>query len=457
MFSALSWQTPFGLTTVVETSFKEEAEDYYDFTVPSTAIYSAGGCFHHNSGKTFLVVRSILLRALTYPRSRHLSLRLHRVTAEKYLWKQTLKDVIEKCFKGVAFEYNHSRMILTCPNGSTYWFGGLDEGENSDGLLGSDWNTVHFDEANEMLAEGMQKARTRLSLRTKSEDGTRLCINRSFATVNPTYKTHHLYRTYVEKFDVFKNLPMDEDIASMYNWCRINPADNLENLSDDFLRELSSLSESNKKRFRDGEWSEEAKDALFKLADINRNRVKTWAEVSALKFDKVVVGVDPSVSSGNKSDMTGIVVVGWTRPQSGDRRSSGQYFVLEDRSLVGTPDEWAQAVYDAYCHWKADIIVGEANNGGDLVEHNIRSVTRVAPYKKVWASRGKVIRAQHAVSLNERGDLHIAVCLPELEGEMVGYNPDLGGPSPNRMDAMVWAITECMGKAFREVRMVGVI
>ena len=407
------------------------------------------------SGKTFLAVRSIIIRGLTYPRSRHLSLRLHRVTAEKYIWKQTLKDVIEKCFPDIAFTYNKSKMILTFPNGSEYWVGGLDEGEKSDGLLGSDWNTIHFDEANEMLAEGMQKARTRLSLKTKSADGTRYCINRSFATVNPTFKTHHLYRTYVEKFDIFNGLPMVKDIASMYNWCQINPVDNLENLSEGYIRELESLSPENRKRFLAGEWSEESKDALFKSNDINNNRVKTFEELAAINFDKIVVGVDPSVSSGATADMTGIIVVGWTRPKSFDRRSSGQYYILSDYSLRGTPDDWAQAVYDAYTHWKADIVVGEANNGGDLVEKNLRSVSRVIPFKKVWASRGKAIRAQPVAGICARGELHIGVSLPELEGEMVGWNPDSGEPSPNRLDAMVWGVTEAMGAKNKEARIIG--
>jgi len=408
------------------------------------------------SGKTVLCVRANIIRALTYPRSRHLSLRLHRVTSEKYLWKQTLPDVIEKCFKGVAFVYNNTKLILTCPNGSTYWFGGLDEGEKSDGLLGSDWNTVHFDEANEMLPDGLQKARTRLALKIKSADG-RMCINRSFATVNPTYKTHHLYRTYVEKFDIFNGLPMSPEQSSMYNWCRINPCDNLDNLSEGYLRELQSLSPENRRRFLEGEWSEESKDALFKMNDINNARVKTFAELGAIQFDKIVVGVDPAVTSGAKADLTGIIVCGWVRPKAFDRRSSGQYYVLEDRSIRGTPDEWAQAVYDAYTHWKADLIVGEANQGGDLVEKNIRSVSRIAPYKKVWATRGKAIRAQPVAAICATGDLHIAVCLPELEGEMVGWNPDSGEPSPNRLDALVWGITELMGSKNKEARIIGAV
>lgn len=409
------------------------------------------------SGKTFIAVRALILRALAYPRSDHLALRLHRITAEKYLWRQKFVEVIDKGFRGVAFKYNHSRMILTCPNESTVWVGGLDEGEKSDGLMGSGWNTILFDEANENLPEAMQKARTRLSPKTKSADGTRLCVNRSFATVNPTYKTHHLYRTYVEKFDIFNGLPMSPEQASMYNWFRINPVDNLENLGDDYIRELKSLSPENRKRFLDGEWCEESKDALFKSGDINRSRVKTFEEVASINFDKIVVGVDPAVSSGVKADMTGIVVVGWTRPRSFDRRSSGQYYLLADYSLSGTPDEWAQAVYDAYTHWKADMVVGEANNGGDLVEKNIRSVSRVIPFKKVWASRGKAIRAQPVAGICSRGELHIGVSLPELEGEMIGWNPDSGEPSPNRLDAMVWGVTECMGAKNKEVRIIGAI
>lgn len=409
------------------------------------------------SGKTLLATRALILRALTYPRSRHLMVRLHRSTAEKYLWKQTLKDTIDKCFRGVNFEYNNSRMILTAPNKSSVWVGGLEEGDGGDGLLGSDWNTLLFDEANEMLPESMQKARTRLSLKTYSADRKRLCVNRTFATVNPTYKTHHLYKTYVEKQDIFRDMPMDDEVASLYNWVRINPVDNMANLSPEYLIELRSLSEANRRRFLEGEWSEESKDALFKLSNINRARIRTQQEVSALNFDKIVVGVDPAVTSGAQADWTGIVVCGWVRPASTDRRSSGQYYILDDRSIKGTAEEWAQAVYDAYIHWKADLIIGEANNGGDLVEMNIRSVSRVAPYKKVWASRGKAVRAQPVVALSERGDLHVCVSLPELEGEMVGWNPDSGEPSPNRLDAMVWAISELMGGKVRRARVVGAV
>jgi phage terminase large subunit-like protein len=101
------------------------------------------------------------------------------------------------------------------------------------------------------------------------------------------------------------------------------------------------------------------------------------------------------------------------------------------------------------------MIVGERNNGGDLVEKNIRSVSRVVPFKSVWASRGKAIRAQPVVALCEHGDLHVVACLPDLEMEMTTWNPESEEPSPNRLDAMVWGVTECMGGGFKQARIWG--
>ena len=404
------------------------------------------------SGKTFLAIRAIIIRAFSYPRSRHLSLRLHRTSAEKYLWQQTLPAVVDKCFPDVGFVMNKSRLRLVCPNGSEYWFGGLDEGEKGEGLLGSDWNTIHYDELSEMPLELFLMSRTRLSLKTWNADRTKLCVNRSFSTINPTYKTSWVYRTFIDKFDVNLNLPMPEEQAERYNHYSINPIDNIDNLSPEFLRELEGLNEVNRNRFLYGVWSDESKDALFKLRDINRARIPTFEEAKKIHYDKIVVAVDPAVTSGNKSDWTGIVVVGWTKPDRNDRRSSGDYYVLEDCSIHGTPDEWAQRVFDAYVNWKADLVVGEVNQGGDLVEKNIRSVSRTIPFEKVFATRGKAVRAQPVVAACEQGRLHIVVCQPELEAEMTGWNPDSGEPSPNRLDAMVWGVMSLMGHKHRPVR-----
>jgi len=417
-----------------------------------TALFGGG-----RSGKTFMAIYAMFARAFMFPGSQHLSLRQHRVHAEAYLWKQTMPKVARLCFPGVSFDFNNSKLIVTLPNKSAIWFAGLDQGDSGEGVLGSEWNTIHFDEATEMLHSQMQLARTRLAAKVYSADRKRLCINRSFATLNPTYKTHHIYRTYIEKFDIDKGMPMEPEIARRYNWHRLNPVDNLKNIDPELIEELKSLSEEKKKRFLYGEWAEESKDALFKAANLNNYRVTSHAEVSALKLDKIIVGVDPAGSAGNKADMTGIVVVGWQRPSLNDRRSSGSYYILDDRSIRGTPDEWAQAVYDAYVDWKADMVVGERNFGGDLVEKNIRSVSRTIPFESVWSSRGKVLRAQPVVALSEKHDLHICMSLPELEAEMTGWNPDSGERSPNRLDAMVFGITKCMKGGLKEARMWGAI
>ena len=117
-------------------------------------------------------------------------------------------------------------------------------------------------------------------------------------------------------------------------------------------------------------------------------------------------------------------------------------YVLDDRSCVETPNGWAKITVDAYNEFKADRIIGEANNGGDLIEMNIRTVDKDAPYKKVWASRGKAIRAEPIAALYEQGKVHHMGKFNKLEDEMCNWEP--GMKSPNRMDALVWALTELM-------------
>ena len=184
--------------------------------------------------------------------------------------------MINKCFPNVEFVLNNSRLVLTCPNGSTYWFGGLDEGDKGEGLLGSDWNTMHFDEISEMPLPMVMQARTRLSLKTLSADRKRECINRTFASINPNLQD------FPDLQDLCREVRRGEEHAdASRRWLNFTtgtasiPADNLKTLSADFLQDLESQSEANKRRFLYGEWSEESKDALFKMSDINRARVPT--------------------------------------------------------------------------------------------------------------------------------------------------------------------------------------
>lgn len=174
---------------------------------------------------------------------------------------------------------------------------------------------------------------------------------------------------------------------------------------------------------------------LWKFENINTYRyVGKYEDIPGLQ--RILVGVDPAVTGTDTSDETGIVVVG--------TGSNGHYYVLGDYSIRGTPLEWARKVVYAYELHNADRVIGETNNGGDLVEVNLRIVKRDIPYIKVTASRGKHIRAEPVVALYEQGLVHHVGNLSKLEDQMCSWVP--GDKSPDRVDALVWAITELAEK-----------
>jgi predicted phage terminase large subunit-like protein len=152
-------------------------------------------------------------------------------------------------------------------------------------------------------------------------------------------------------------------------------------------------------------------------------------------YTKIVIGVDPAVTSGSKSDETGIVVVG--------KGSDGMAYVLDDLSYKGTPAQWAQRVIDAYHHYKAHYVVAEVNQGGDLVETLLRTTDPTIRFKAVRATKSKQSRAAPIAMLYEQGKVFHTRAFPELEQQMCTFIPD-SGKSPDRIDALVWALTELM-------------
>src|SRR5690606_22335716 len=117
-------------------------------------------------------------------------------------------------------------------------------------------------------------------------------------------------------------------------------------------------------------------------------------------------------------------------------------YILADCSLQASPNQWAEVAVRAYHEFAADRLVAEGNFGGDMVETTIRSIDRKVSYKKVTASRGKLVRAEPVAALYEQGRVHHVGALADLETEQTSWVP--GDPSPNRMDALVWALTELM-------------
>lgn len=178
-----------------------------------------------------------------------------------------------------------------------------------------------------------------------------------------------------------------------------------------------------------GEVLDEAPGALWTRETLEKTRVLIAPE----DLVRIVVAIDPSVSSGEGSDECGLVVAGRDRP--------GEFFVIEDASGRMSPDAWAKRAVELFRKHKADRVIGEANNGGDLIESVLRTVDKNVPYSKVHASRGKVARAEPIAALFEQGRAHLVGLMPELSDQLCCYVPGESS-SPDRMDAMVWALSE---------------
>ena len=160
------------------------------------------------------------------------------------------------------------------------------------------------------------------------------------------------------------------------------------------------------------------------------------------ELDRIVIGIDPAVTSGEDSDETGIIVAGID--------PNKHIHVLEDASMRSTPHEWARKVVHLFDQHAADRVVAETNNGGDLVETTLRTIRRNLPYRKVTATRGKRVRAEPIAALYEQHKVHHYNNLATLEDQMVSFTPDTLD-SPDRLDALVWAITELTGRTITPI------
>ena len=177
---------------------------------------------------------------------------------------------------------------------------------------------------------------------------------------------------------------------------------------------------------------DDSSGALWNRAMLDAGRVMNLKTLPDLA--RVVVAIDPAVTSGETADETGIVVAGIGR--------NGHGYVLSDLTLRESPHRWGSVAVQAYHRYKADRIVAETNNGGEMVELTIRTVDDTVSYRGVHASRGKRTRAEPVAALYEQSRVHHVGALPELEDQMCLWEP--GQDSPDRMDALVWALTDLM-------------
>ena len=210
--------------------------------------------------------------------------------------------------------------------------------------------------------------------------------------------------------------------------------DNEANLASGFIEEMQTCYSQTRLGLQElyAEILEDEKGALW-----TQDMLKTAHDSSpTLPYTRIVVALDPAVTSKSESDETGIIVAGL------DQEGCG--VVLEDLSMKGSPSQWIQVALLAYERWQADRIVAEVNQGGDMVEDMLRAQDTRVSFKAVRATRGKAIRAEPIAALYERGKILHAKVFPTLEAQLTSYIPYSSKKSPDRMDALVWAMTELM-------------
>jgi phage terminase large subunit-like protein len=206
--------------------------------------------------------------------------------------------------------------------------------------------------------------------------------------------------------------------------------DNLGNLAPSFREQVLATYEGTRIGRQElmGELLDDVEGALWTIGVLDETRVQQAPELR-----RIVVAVDPSGGTGPNADEQGIVVAG--------QGIDGDLYVLADRSCSLSPHGWASRAVAAFHEYRADRIVAERNYGGDMVESTIRQVQTDVPVKVITASRGKVQRAEPVAALYEQHRVHHVGALPRLEDQMTTWTP-ASGTSPDRMDALVWAVTE---------------
>lgn len=394
------------------------------------------------SGKTFLHVRNTVMRALKAPGSRHAMLRFRFNHIKASIVLDTFPKVMELAFPGVKYGINRTDWYAELGEDAQIWFGGLDDKERTEKILGQEHVTLYFNECSQIPLLSVDTALTRLAqlVKTKIEGRAETILKpRAYYDCNPPPKSHWTYKRFVLKRDPDTGAQLANPLD--YAAFQMNPQDNAENLSPSYLSTLQALSPRLRRRFLEGEFADANPNALFPDEVFDK-----WRHLQGAlpDFVRIVVGVDPSGSGdvdNADNDAIGIVV--------GALGTDGNAYLIEDGTIKAGPGTWGRMAVSAFDRHDADALVGEENFGGAMVQHTIQVARKEAggrpvPYKAVKASRGKVVRAEPISALYDQGKVRHIGYFPELEEELSGFSTAgyTGEKSPNRADAWIWVLTE---------------
>lgn len=384
------------------------------------------------SGKTFILLRSIILRALL-TKSRHTVLRYRFNHIKSSIIYDTLPKMMGMCFPGLYSESHLDKVdwFLRLPNESEVWFGGLDDKDRTEKILGQEYATMYFNECSQIPWSSRNMAITRLAQNTP----LRL---KAYYDCNPPSEAHWTCRVFVNRYDPDSRAALKE--PNNYATMVMNPQDNAVNLPESYIRELETLPERMRRRFLLGQFQSASENSLWSYELLDRCRV---TEGALPDMSRIVIAVDPSGCSGeedSRSDEIGIVVLGLG--------IDGKGYLLEDLSAKLGPAQWGKAVVAAYDRYDADVVVAETNYGGAMVAEVVRGARgpdgpRIV-FREVHASRGKHVRAEPISMLYEQGKIVHAGHFEKLEDQLCGMTTAgySGDRSPDRADALVWGINE---------------
>lgn len=392
------------------------------------------------SGKTFNAVRMIVIRSQLAPESRHLIVRKAAVDCKAAIGGDTLPKVLKLCFPDLPWTYNKQEGIVRFENGSEIWLAGLDS-HNLEKVLGNEYATIMANEASQIPSDTFEVLKTRLAQKvTNTQTGDDLPL-RFYVDLNPTTRAHWTYKMWIDLVHPEDGALLD---PALYGHIFMNPLDNAANLPKAYLDSLAAMPARMRKRFYEGLYVADLEDALWRRGMI----LRTQREVKDL--DRVVVAIDPAVSTQPGSNETGIIAAGIDSDKLG--------YVLADESGKYRPEEWASQALALWRDLDADCIVAEKNQGGDMVEATIRAQQarfigsgRLPPrVVLVTATRGKALRAEPISGLYERSKVYHVGEFPELEDQMcaftIDFDRDEQGYSPDRLDALVWGFTALFGE-----------
>ncbi len=390
----------------------------------------AGGA---RSGKTFLITRAIVARALEAAGSRHAILRFHANAARASIALDTLPNVMRLCFPDTSLKESRQDGIFKFENGSRIWIGGLDDKDRVEKILGLEYASIFLNEASQIPYTSALIAFTRLAQVVPG------LVQRAYVDLNPTSKVHWTNVLFGDKRDPVSMQPLADPDA--YARAFVNPRDNATNLSPAFLESLANLPERHRRRFYDGLYVDAVDDALWTYEIIEQNR-RPLDDIPVARRAAVVVALDPSGAAGRDdlgADEIGIIVAA--------RHEDGDCYILDDRSCRDAPAVWGRKAVTAFHEYNADCIVAESNFGGEMVRATIQAADCDVPVRLVVASRGKAVRAEPISVRYAKGQVHHVGRFPKLEDQLCAFaGSGYGGQgSPDHADAAIWALTHLFG------------